>query len=56
MGPTRPPPKRATQGAGSPQFNDFISRCLVKSPAHRKAESELVMHPFVKGVGVGAGV
>ncbi|XP_049848688.1 serine/threonine-protein kinase 3-like [Schistocerca gregaria] len=42
-----PPPKLYCPSAWSNEFNDFISRCLVKNPEYRPTSTELLKHPFV---------
>eukprot|EP00053_Salpingoeca_punica_P012600 m.112987 g.112987 ORF g.112987 m.112987 type:complete len:439 (-) comp15989_c0_seq1:502-1818(-) len=34
----------------SREFRDFVSKCLVKDPAHRASLAELMVHPWIKGV------
>jgi len=34
----------------SPEFNDFISKCLQKEPENRLTSTELLKHPFVANV------
>lgn len=48
MVPNRPPPKLQHPHEWSPEFNDFVSRCLVKDPAHRPRAIDLLTHPFVQ--------
>ena len=33
----------------SKEFNDFLSKCLVKQPANRATSKELLDHPFISG-------
>jgi serine/threonine protein kinase len=44
-----PPPKLSRPDQWSPQFNDFLARCLTKNPDKRPTAAELLEHPFVKG-------
>lgn len=44
-----PPPKLSRPDQWSPQFNDFLARCLTKNPDKRPTAAELLTHPFVKG-------
>jgi len=48
MIPTKPPPTFRDTEKWSPEFFDFVSKCLVKSPAQRASATKLLKHPFVK--------
>lgn len=48
MIPTKPPPTLAEKDKFSPQFNDFLAKCLKKNPAERPTATELLEHPFIK--------
>ncbi len=45
--PSREPPKLKDPNAWSQNFNDFISKCLVKDPSKRPTASQMLQHPFV---------
>lgn len=45
--PTRPPPRLSEPDKWSPEFNDFIAKCLVKNPKDRCSSEELLQHPFL---------
>lgn len=45
--PSRPPPTVQDPTRFSPEFNDFIARCLVKDPSARPTAAELLTHPFL---------
>ena len=47
MIPSRPPPTLTNPAKWSPEFNDFIARCLTKNPKMRPSASELLTHPFI---------
>ncbi|CAL1278873.1 unnamed protein product, partial [Larinioides sclopetarius] len=49
MIPTKPPPSFRELDNWSPEFIDFVSRCLVKNPAERATATELLLHEFIKG-------
>mmetsp|Transcript_25644 Transcript_25644/g.47841 ORF Transcript_25644/g.47841 Transcript_25644/m.47841 type:complete len:484 (-) Transcript_25644:126-1577(-) len=45
--PKSPPPTLG-EGDWSPEFKDFVAKCLVKDPAARPTATELLEHPFIK--------
>ena len=47
MIPTKPPPTFRDSELWSPQFIDFVSRCLVKSPESRATASELLHSDYI---------
>ena len=47
MIPTKPPPSFRNPDRWSPEFIDFVSRCLVKNPEHRSTASTLLQHEFI---------
>lgn len=47
MIPTKPPPTFRDSDRWSPDFIDFVSRCLVKNPEHRASASALLKHDFI---------
>ncbi|XP_077537327.1 serine/threonine-protein kinase hippo [Haemaphysalis longicornis] len=47
MIPTKPPPSFRDPDRWSPEFIDFVSRCLVKNPEERATASELLQHVFI---------
>ncbi|XP_067008377.1 serine/threonine-protein kinase 3 isoform X2 [Anabrus simplex] len=47
MIPTKPPPSFREPDQWSPEFIDFVSRCLVKNPEERATASELLHHEFI---------
>lgn len=49
MIPTKPPPSFRNPDKWSPEFIDFVSRCLVKNPEDRATATELlqVSQPYV---------
>lgn len=47
MIPTKPPPSFRNPDRWSPEFIDFVSRCLVKNPEHRSIASTLLQHEFI---------
>lgn len=53
---TQPPPKLQSPDKWSPEFNDFISWCLVLNPARRASASQLLSHPFLQKAAQGAEV
>jgi len=42
MIPTKPPPSFRDPDRWSPQFSDFVSKCLVKNPEQRTGAKELL--------------
>lgn len=48
MIPQKPPPSFNKPDQWSPQFTDFVSRCLVKNPEERAIASQLLQHEFIK--------
>lgn len=47
MIPTKPPPSFREPDQWSPEFIDFVSRCLVKNPEERATASEMLQHEFI---------
>ena len=47
MIPTKPPPTFKDCDRWSPQFIDFVSRCLVKTPEKRATASQLLHSDFI---------
>lgn len=47
MIPTKPPPTFRESDRWSPQFIDFVSRCLVKTPESRATASQLLQSDFI---------
>ncbi|XP_054266181.1 serine/threonine-protein kinase 3-like isoform X2 [Macrosteles quadrilineatus] len=47
MIPTKPPPSFREPDQWSPEFIDFVSRCLVKNPEERATASEMLHHEFI---------
>ncbi|CAB0004154.1 unnamed protein product [Nesidiocoris tenuis] len=47
MIPTKPPPSFREPDKWSPEFIDFVSRCLVKNPEERATASEMLNHEFI---------
>eukprot|EP01102_Stenamoeba_stenopodia_P013823 TRINITY_DN452_c0_g2_i1.p1 TRINITY_DN452_c0_g2~~TRINITY_DN452_c0_g2_i1.p1 ORF type:complete len:562 (+),score=122.74 TRINITY_DN452_c0_g2_i1:294-1979(+) len=47
--PMQPPPTLAEPTDWSREFNDFLTKCLVKNPEDRASAEELLNHPFIKG-------
>ena len=45
------PPTLQFQNRWSPQFNDFIKKCLIKDPNQRPTIEELLRHKFICDVG-----
>ncbi|XP_014671241.1 PREDICTED: serine/threonine-protein kinase 3-like [Priapulus caudatus] len=48
MIPTKPPPSFRNPDKWSPEFIDFVSRCLVKNPEDRATATELLQHEFIR--------
>lgn len=48
MIPTKPPPSFRDPDRWSPEFIDFVQKCLVKNPEQRATASELLQHDFIK--------
>lgn len=48
MIPTKPPPTLREPSKWSPEFVDFVSKCLVKNPEHRATATQLLNHDFIK--------
>lgn len=48
MIPTKPPPSFRNPDKWSPEFIDFVSKCLVKNPEQRVSAAELMQHEFIK--------
>ncbi|CAG5133164.1 unnamed protein product [Candidula unifasciata] len=48
MIPTKPPPSFRKPDRWSPEFIDFVSKCLVKNPENRATAAELLDHDFIK--------
>uniref|UniRef100_A0A670JE34 Dual specificity mitogen-activated protein kinase kinase 1 n=1 Tax=Podarcis muralis TaxID=64176 RepID=A0A670JE34_PODMU len=42
------PPPKLPSGVFSPEFQDFVNKCLVKNPAERADLKQLVVHTFIK--------
>jgi len=51
MIPTKPPPTFKDCDRWSPQFIDFVSRCLVKTPDKRATASQLLHSDFIVSAG-----
>ena len=47
MIPTKPAPTFSVPSNFSHQFNDFLSKCLVKTPTLRSTATELLKHEFL---------
>ncbi|KAJ3089624.1 hypothetical protein HK102_005907, partial [Quaeritorhiza haematococci] len=45
--PSLPPPTLSNPSAYSPEFNEFISLCLIKDPKRRPSARDLLTHPFI---------
>jgi protein-serine/threonine kinase len=45
------PPRLKERQRWSPEFQDFLSRCLVKNPARRAGAGELLGHAFLRQAG-----
>ncbi|KAI5725050.1 hypothetical protein M8J77_010336 [Diaphorina citri] len=48
MIPTKPPPSFREPDVWTPEFIDFVSRCLVKNPEERATASEMLNHEFIQ--------
>ncbi|XP_012711036.1 serine/threonine-protein kinase 4 [Fundulus heteroclitus] len=48
MIPTNPPPTFRNPDQWSPDFVDFVKKCLVKNPENRATATQLLLHPFIK--------
>ena len=46
MIPTKPPPSFRNPDKWSPEFIDFVSKCLVKNPEQRVSAAELMQVRF----------
>lgn len=46
MIPTKPPPSFRNPDKWSPEFIDFVSKCLVKNPEQRVSAAELMQVGF----------
>merc|ERR1712226_298881 len=47
MIPTKPPPSFREPDRWSPEFIDFVSKCLIKNPEQRATAKELLNHEFI---------
>ncbi|XP_050415231.1 serine/threonine-protein kinase 3 isoform X1 [Patella vulgata] len=47
MIPTKPPPSFRNPDKWSPEFIDFVSKCLIKNPEQRATAKELLEHEFI---------
>ena len=47
MIPTKPPPSFRNPDKWSPEFIDFVSKCLVKNPEQRVSAAELMQVRFI---------
>jgi len=56
MIPTKPPPTFKDCDRWSPQFIDFVSRCLVKTPEKRATASQLLHSDFIVAAGPSQGL
>ena len=45
---TQPPTGLKNKEKWSPEFNDFVSRCLTFDPANRPSAKDLLQHPFIQ--------
>jgi len=64
MIPTKPPPSFRDPDKWSPQFSDFVSKCLVKNPEQRISAKELLkvcytvlqlsiyLHAYLSGIAI----
>lgn len=48
--PSRPPPTLTKPSQWSPEFNDFVGKCLTKDPDARPSSSDLLKHPFINKI------
>ncbi|CAG7816158.1 unnamed protein product, partial [Allacma fusca] len=48
MIPSKPPPSFRNIDQWTPEFLDFVSKCLVKNPDNRATAAELLNHDFIK--------
>ncbi|XP_017489735.1 PREDICTED: serine/threonine-protein kinase 3/4-like [Rhagoletis zephyria] len=48
MIPTKPPPSFREPDRWSPEFIDFVQKCLVKNPEQRATSTDLLQHDFIK--------
>ncbi|XP_052763623.1 serine/threonine-protein kinase 3-like isoform X2 [Mya arenaria] len=48
MIPTKPPPSFRNPDRWTPEFIDFVSKCLIKNPEQRSTAVELLEHEFIK--------
>ena len=46
MIPTKPPPSFRNPDKWSPEFIDFVTKCLVKNPEHRTLAKDLLQVNF----------
>ncbi|KAL8197417.1 UNVERIFIED_CONTAM: Dual specificity mitogen-activated protein kinase kinase 1 [Gekko kuhli] len=42
------PPPKLPGGVFSPEFQDFVNKCLIKNPAERADLKQLMVHSFIK--------
>lgn len=47
MIPTKPPPSFQEPDQWSPEFIDFVQKCLVKNPEKRATSKQLLAHSFI---------
>ena len=47
MIPTKPPPSFRDPDRWSPEFIDFVQKCLVKNPEQRSTACALLQHEFI---------
>ena len=47
MIPVKPSPTLPNPSEFSPEFNDFVAKCLTKYPGNRPSAAELLKHPFI---------
>eukprot|EP00117_Sycon_ciliatum_P009942 scpid22636/ scgid12036/ Serine/threonine-protein kinase 10 len=48
--PKAEPPRLVAPSRWSPEFNDFLAKCLVKDPNNRPTAEDMMAHPFLQGV------